>query len=89
MDLLFEFLFEIIIDGSAEICANKKISKWIRYPLGILLLLFFIFVIGTVGVVGISMTFDKSILIKIAGIFFVLLDALFIYSFIKKLKKYL
>lgn len=41
MELLFEFLGEIFFEGIIEIIKNKKISKWIRYPLFLLISVFF------------------------------------------------
>ena len=41
MEYLFEFIAELLLEGSLEISKNKKISKWIRYPLLITISLFF------------------------------------------------
>lgn len=46
MDILFEFILEFVLEGSIEISSNKKISKWIRYPLLLFIGFFFISVIA-------------------------------------------
>ena len=40
MEYVIEFILELLVDGTIEILPNKKVSKWIRYPLGILVGLF-------------------------------------------------
>ena len=44
MELLFEFIGEILIEGLVEIVKNKKISLWLRIPL------FLIISIGYLGI---------------------------------------
>lgn len=46
MELLIESISELIIDGIILIIKNKKISKFIRYPLALLLILIYILVIA-------------------------------------------
>ncbi len=47
MDIIFELLVDFLLEGSIEIGTNKKVSRIIRYPLLILvLLLFFSVIIG-------------------------------------------
>lgn len=53
-----EFIVELLLEGSIEISSNKKISKWIRYPL---IVLFFLSVICLILFLGISL-FNKNIL---------------------------
>ena len=33
MEYVIEFILELLVDGTIEILPNKKVSKWIRYPL--------------------------------------------------------
>lgn len=40
LDELFEFILELVVEGSIEISKNKKINKWIRYPLIALIIIF-------------------------------------------------
>ena len=47
MDLLIEIILELILEGSIEISSNKKVPKWIRYPLiFIITALFLTIIIG-------------------------------------------
>lgn len=58
MDLLFEIVVELLLEGSLEISSNKKISKWIRYPILIILMLFFAIVI--IGLFGLGIYIFKD-----------------------------
>lgn len=33
LEFIIEFIVELIVDGGIELTKNKKISKWIRYPI--------------------------------------------------------
>lgn len=46
MDFVFEIILELILEGSIEIGANKKVSKWIRYPLLLIAAMFYFAVIS-------------------------------------------
>ena len=54
MDDLLEFVFEVIFEIGEEVSNDKKISKWIRYPIMVLMGIFYIGVIGLLFVVGLS-----------------------------------
>lgn len=41
MDFILEFLLELVVEGGMEASGNRKLSRWIRYPLMILTILFF------------------------------------------------
>ncbi len=72
MDLLFEFLIELTMEGAIEVSKNKKISNWIRYPLIILIILFFSVVILGIFILGIIVRKDNlflSILLIALSIF--------------------
>lgn len=45
MDIIFELILELLIEGGMEVSTNRKISKWIRYPVALILALFFAAVI--------------------------------------------
>ncbi len=86
MEYLFEFILELIFDGSIEISKSVRVPKYIRYPLIALISLFFISVIGLIFFVGI-LSLKENILL---GIFFILIGLfLFISSIIKFKKTYL
>ena len=54
MDEIIEILLELIIEGGIEISGNKKISKWIRYPIITIIILFFTLIIGLFFFIGFS-----------------------------------
>lgn len=86
MDLLLEFIFELVLESSVEIAKDKKINKCIRYTLALLLLLFIIAVIGIILFVGIMFLMDEEINTKLAGILFIVFDIILIILAIKKIK---
>lgn len=61
MEFVFELILELFLEGSMEISKNKKISKWIRYPVLALVVLFFVTVLALIFLVGIMM-FSTNIL---------------------------
>ena len=75
MDLIFEIIFELIVEGSIEISSNKKISKFIRYPLIFLIVLFFgsiIFMLLYFGICGINKNLPMSLVLIALGLFFLI-----------------
>ena len=40
MDFLIELIGDVLIEGSFELATNKKVSKWIRYPILSLFIIF-------------------------------------------------
>lgn len=86
MEFLFEFILELVFEGGIEASKNSKIPKYIRYPLIIIISLFFIAVIGILLVAG-ALALRKNIL---AGIIFILIGLfLLIMSIIKFRKTYI
>lgn len=83
MDDIIEFILELILEVSIEISSNKKISKWIRYPLIFLISIFFFAVIFLIFWLGISL-YEESIAISIATI---ILGIALLIGCIKKFKK--
>ena len=61
MDIVFELIFELFFEGSLEITKNKKISKWIRYPLMGIICLFFLLFLGLIFFLGISLYKENKI----------------------------
>lgn len=85
MKFILEFIFDLVFESSMEIAKDKKIKKWIRYPLAFVLFLFIIAVIGTIFFVGIMFIFDEEINVKLAGILFIIFDIILIISANKKI----
>lgn len=72
MDLVFEFILELFLEGGIEVSKNKKISKWIRYPILAIIILFFsimIFGILFIGILLISVNILASIFMIGIGLF--------------------
>ena len=82
MDFLFELIFTLLFEGAADIARNKKISKWIRYPVAACLILFIVGILAAVGIAGISIMVDGKIFL---GIVVTALDLLLIVSAIIKI----
>ena len=73
MEFLCELVFDLIFEGGMEVTFNRKISKWVRYPiLGIFILLFLgiIFLILFLGVTVLSTTIIGGVFIILLGLFF-------------------
>lgn len=86
MEFIFEFILELIFEGSIEASKNRKIPKYIRYPLIVIISLFFILVIGLIFFTGI-LSLKKNLLLGIALILIGML--MLIMSVIKFKKVYL
>lgn len=82
MDLLFEFIFDLVFGLSEEAVKSKRLSKWIRYPLLLLISLLYFFVILIILLVGIAMLKEMAL----AGILFIVFDIAMIYLTVKKFK---
>ncbi len=87
MELLLEIIFELIVEGSAEVAQNRKISKWIRYPVVVLISLFIIAIIGLLTFIGFALIFKGDRYAKLAGVLFLIFDIILIISAIKNIKK--
>lgn len=87
MDFIIELILELAIEGSLAIGTNKKISRWIRYPLLFLLAIFYICILGVIAVAGIKILDSNFILGIVFLIFDFVFSAVLITKFIKKGKR--
>ncbi len=83
MEYIFEFLLELILEGSIEVSKNRKIPKYIRYPLIVLIILFFIAVIGLVFLAGI-LSIKENIFV---GLIFIVIGLMMLIASIIKFRK--
>ena len=83
MDFIIELIFEILFDGLLETSKSNKVPKFIRYPLIVIILLFFVLVIGFIFIVSI-LAFKESI---IAGILLIIIDLFLLVGSIYKFRK--
>ena len=86
IDEFIEFILDLLLEGGIELSANKKVSKWIRYPIIAFLFLFFTIVIFGMLILGILMI-EESILVSF--IFVTCGIAMLVGSVIKFKKTYL
>ena len=88
MDIIFELVFDLLLDGSKKAAKNKKYSPWIRIPCLLLILLIGVAIIGSLGFAGIYMLIKPTDNTSfIAGILFLILDFILIIRTIKEYKK--
>ena len=83
MEIIVEFILELLLEGSIEVSRNIKVPKYIRYPLIFIISLLFLFVICIVILVGVLLL-NESV---IGGIIFILLGLFMLVSVIIKVKK--
>lgn len=87
MDILFEFLFELVFEGMMETAKSKKVLMVIRIIAGVLVSAFLLAVIGVVVLVGILSFKDNkpfSVIMFILAIIFTIALILKIVKYIKK-----
>lgn len=82
MEILFEFLIELIFEATLETSKNRKVPKIVRYPLIFLIILFFIATIGLIIFTG-TIILNKNILV---GIFFIIIGIVMAVISIKKFR---
>ena len=86
MELLFEAIFELILEGSFEASKSSKVPKSIRILLILLILLVYLLIIGFlfyIGIIGLSNNLLAGIVLILFGCLFLVL------GFIKFRKVYL
>lgn len=83
MEFLIEILLELILEGGIEISSNKKVPKWIRYPMIVLILLFFTFVIVAILVLGMYILTQNIFM----GIVIITIGVILLISQIIKIRK--
>lgn len=83
MEFIFEFIFELIFEGSIEASKCSKVPKFIRYPLIVIIALFFIAVIGLIFLVG-FLSLKENIFL---GVFFIFIGLFMLIMSIIKFKK--
>jgi hypothetical protein len=61
IEFVVEFLFEVVFEGYKSTCEDKKISKWIRYPLIAIAALVGLAIIGFFLLLSLSIMEDSLI----------------------------
>lgn len=83
MEFLIEFIGEFLFEILFETGSDKKISKWIRYPILVILITFYIAIV--IGLAAISISLAKENILM--SIFFIIVDIIVILGVMKLLKK--
>ena len=83
MDDLLEFVFEVLLELGEDVSSNRKISKWIRYPILAIIILFYIGVVGITLFVGLSSLKENTFL----GLILILLSLFFVVGISIKIRK--
>ncbi|MBP3919992.1 MAG: hypothetical protein J6D28_00335 [Bacilli bacterium] len=68
MGKIFELIIELVLNGCFKVSKNKKIPKYIRYPLIAIISLFFIAIIELIFIVG-ALSLKENMLLGIFLIF--------------------
>lgn len=82
---MLEFIGEVILEAVMEITKNKKLSKWIRYPILLLVMMFYGFIVLGILSLGIQMFLDQKLLTAVLfiGIDAILIGGLWVFYFKK------
>ena len=83
MEFLIEELLDLILEGSIEVSSNKKVPRCIRYPLIVIIILFFSIVIFGLLILGIALTKENLV----AGILIILFSLILLIGWIVKFRK--
>ncbi len=83
MEYLFEFLLDLVLEGSIEASKNEKIPKYIRYPIIVFISFFFLLIIGLILWVGFSLLKENLA----CGLFFLFLGLFMLGMGIIKFRK--
>lgn len=87
MDFIIEFILELVIEGGIEIGSNKKVSKWIRYPILALVIVFYLALITMLIFIGITVVKEQFITAVAFWLVALLLLIGTLYTFNKKYKE--
>lgn len=88
MDIIVEFLFDILFDGALELIKYKKIPRLVRYPIAIILLLLICSVVALVGIIGIVLLIKSDLFSRGIGLLFIGLFAFFMRMLIIRVNKF-
>ena len=83
MDDLIELILELLLEGGVYLSSNKKITKWIRYPLIFIISILFLAIIALIFYLGIWI-YKESIALSVA---FIILSIFLLSRGINKFKK--
>ena len=83
MELLIELIMELAFEGTMELSTSRKVPDWIRYPLIVLIGLFFAAFIGLMLLIGLLFLQEAWYV----GILFLAMGIFFAYMTIRKFRR--
>lgn len=83
MEYVLEFILEFIFEAGMEASKSSKVPKYIRYPLIVLISLFFVFVIGLMIFAGILSLKEHVI----AGILLIFIGVFMLVACVRKMRR--
>ena len=83
MEFIFELIADLLLEGSMEIESNKKINKFIRYPILAIIILFFLVVIFGLMYLGI-ISLSSSL---VGGLFIIIISLVLLIACIHKFRE--
>ena len=83
MDIIFELLLELVLEGTIELSKSVRVPRFIRYPLIVLLVLLSLGVIGIIFAVGVWILGENVLL----GLLLIALALLMAVMGVRKLRK--
>ncbi|MBO4877220.1 MAG: hypothetical protein J5501_04340 [Ruminococcus sp.] len=76
MEFIGEFIMEMLSEGASEAIGCKRIPKYIRYPLAIIVMTFVAAVIGIIFTIGVAMLSTNTICGTLLAVFGAVMAAL-------------
>jgi len=83
MEVVVEFLFDLLFEGIIELSTNKKVPKWIRYSLVLFISLFFLVVVLCLLILGLTILKDNLVI----GLIMITLSLVLFMFMVVKYKK--
>ena len=87
VDFFFDFIFDFVFEGGIEISKNRKISKWIRFPVIAVMSLFIISVITLLGFLGTKIISGRESYSICVGLILIAFDIVLILFGMKRIIK--
>ena len=81
MEFIFEFIFDLIVEGSVEVLGEKKVPVFLRILAGIIVILVYGGIVGLIVYLGIS---DKNWGLLVIGAALIVLFTIYIWKTVKK-----
>ena len=87
IEFICEFFLEMIVGGGSDIVKNRRLSKWIRYPVAALLFILCFSVLGVLGMAGFILISQGETREIAGGIILIFIDIVLIILFAGKIRQ--